>query len=306
MTEIYVATHKKVNYTLPTCYRMVQVNCKKTGEHWQNYLHDDYGDNISEKNGSYCELTALYQAWKNSDADIKGLCHYRRVFSEYEEPLLTRVKFTNEQGMETLCIKEPFIQKTLEKYDVILQMPCEPYPNDAKTDLLIWCYQKDIEVLERVVHDEYPDYWDCYQEIMQSKFLSYCNMMIAKREVFDEYCCWLFEILSKVEAQCDITSYDTQHKRIYGYLAEALLNVYAKRHKLKPKYLSVLYIEVQDEDKSLKNIIHTLNFKVFDTLEKWKMQQLAEFIMRFYKREMYDKYRACRRYFEKQVDHGKG
>ena len=44
-------------------------------------LHDDEGENISDKNPMYCELTAQYWAWKNLDADYYGFCHYRRYFN---------------------------------------------------------------------------------------------------------------------------------------------------------------------------------------------------------------------------------
>ena len=50
-------------------------------------LGDDTGDNICEKNKSYCETTTQYWAWKNVEADYYGLCHYRRYFSFADEKL---------------------------------------------------------------------------------------------------------------------------------------------------------------------------------------------------------------------------
>ena len=48
------------------------------------YTPDNTGENISTKNPNFCELTGLYWAWKNLDADYLGLVHYRRYFTRKE------------------------------------------------------------------------------------------------------------------------------------------------------------------------------------------------------------------------------
>ena len=59
----------------------IQVGAALNGQAIDGMIRDDTGDNISEKSRSFCELTALYWAWKNLDSDAIGLVHYRRYFA---------------------------------------------------------------------------------------------------------------------------------------------------------------------------------------------------------------------------------
>jgi hypothetical protein len=88
----------------------------------ENYIGDDTGDSISDKNEYYSELTGLYWVWKNTKQDIVGSCHYRRYFikknirfcivlkhSSYQKPgstkkeqVLSKQKILKNQGIELL------------------------------------------------------------------------------------------------------------------------------------------------------------------------------------------------------------
>ena len=76
--KIIVATHKKYQMPDDEMYLPVQVGSELNDN--LGYQKDNDGENISKKNPYYCELTGLYWAWKNLDADYIGLCHYRRIF----------------------------------------------------------------------------------------------------------------------------------------------------------------------------------------------------------------------------------
>lgn len=55
---IYVVSHKEIDSEFPEGYKTIIVNAdvnKVEGDYY-----DNIGDNISSKNSSYCELTALY------------------------------------------------------------------------------------------------------------------------------------------------------------------------------------------------------------------------------------------------------
>lgn len=235
---VYVATHKKISAKLPYPYIPVQVNCVNTGEHWEGYEHDDHGDNISMKNPSYCELTVLYWAWKNSKAKIKGLSHYRRFMSKRSDVSFIAKEYCDLENLDDYILSQQEINRYLnqEGYDILLIMPHRPYPLTGRETIENFVFPKDVNCMERIIHENYLTYVDSLNITMRSNHLSQFNMMITHSKHFDAYCEWVFDILQKVEELTDISKYDNQHKRLYGYLAEILQNVYVEKNNLKCKY----------------------------------------------------------------------
>ena len=81
-----------------------------------SYLcRDCDGDSISELNPSFNELTGTYWVWKNAEAQILGICHYRRYFTS---PLGKAKNLL----LRTLPspITYRYIEKQLRKHDVIV------------------------------------------------------------------------------------------------------------------------------------------------------------------------------------------
>ena len=86
--KIYVVCHKPSYVPKNPYLYPIQVGTALSGKKLDGMLHDNDGDNISDKNKTYCELTAQYWAWKNDEADYYGFFHYRRYFAF--DPSITR------------------------------------------------------------------------------------------------------------------------------------------------------------------------------------------------------------------------
>ncbi|MBQ9594255.1 MAG: DUF4422 domain-containing protein, partial [Synergistaceae bacterium] len=241
--EVYVATHKKIDFALPDYCSKIQVNAERNGK-WEGYLHDNDNaeDNISLKNPNYCELTALYSMWKNCRADIQGLCHYRRYFSGIKASERNEFNIlVSEQEVKKACISQENIVGVLQHYDVILLNPDTPYIT-SDTSITVFevfrevCYWKDVLELRNVIRDYYPGYLEAFYTVMNSDRYSRCNMFIAGRDFVNSYCTWLFDVLDKVEQRISLEGYNAQRARVLGYLSEILLNVYVLKLKLRCMY----------------------------------------------------------------------
>lgn len=225
-------------------YKKMAVGSLAKGEKKPGYLYDSDGENISDKNDNYCELTAHYWIWKNSKADIVGLCHYRRYLSKYV--------FSN--SLEGIIASED-IFRDLKKYDIIL-----PYRNLSRRSVKeVYCvrnFQKDLDILREILHEKYPDYLNEFDRLMKRHSDYGGNILICTKKIFDEYSKWLFDILFEVERRTDLTGYTDYQKRIYGYMSERLLDLWVSVHRIKAKHYRM--IKTDQSEKTREKITEIL------------------------------------------------
>ena len=69
------------------------------------------------------------------------------------------------------------------------------------------------------------------------------NMFIMKKDILNDYCNWLFDILFELEKRVDNTKYDAFHGRFYGRVSELLLDVWINKNNI--KYEEVKVIDMQ-------------------------------------------------------------
>ena len=62
------------------------------------------------------------------------------------------------------------------------------------------------------------------------------NMFIMRKEIFQEYSAWLFDVLEKCYARMDMSDYSVEALRTPGHLAERLLNIYCAYLKATTDY----------------------------------------------------------------------
>lgn len=233
--KILVCCHKKDIFAQDPPFSPIQVG-KANSSVDLGISGDDTGDNISEKNASYCELTGMYWAWKNlNNTDIIGLCHYRRYFDFHKQ---TRRGFPwtafKTESFESLDLSiPPHIFDEVRKGSVVLAKP-RIYRNTLFVEYCTSHISDDIRALHNIIKSTQPQVvQDAFFKIVyQGNKLRHFNMFIMPFHLFDQYCAWLFPLLEEVEKSIDISHYNPLQKRIYGYMAERLLNVWVEANKL--------------------------------------------------------------------------
>lgn len=240
--KILVSCHKEVPLPASDVYLPVQVGAFNKVP-VKGMQPDNDGINISERNFSFCELTAQYWAWKNLHADYYGLCHYRRYFcfdgqehpandhAQIEADSLSEYAFRDYQ-----INNDKLIYAALEDCDVLVP----PYWDITKANtpdgvkktvqehmVAFGLYtNNDVELLRSVIMEKQPDYLEYFDDYMSGdKYLGY-NCFIMQKDLFNRFCEFEFDVLLEFDNRFDYSNITSTHKRICGYFGEVLYSVF--------------------------------------------------------------------------------
>ena len=231
--SIFVVSHKELADTpaMGEGYRPFFVGPNREQLGSTGGVIDGSGDNIAELNSSFCELTALYWVWKNCQDHLKGIVHYRRFF---EDP-----------AAQSSLMRIDSVKAALSDSDLILP---EKYwlLHTVRNHYKSHHEERDLELLRDSIASVQPSYLKAFDECMQLKFVYPYNMLIAKAEVYDSYCSWLFSVMFDLRNRLldsDVLDRDVYQSRVYGFLSERLMNVYVTGSGLNVREIPVLLTE---------------------------------------------------------------
>ena len=80
-----------------------------------------------------------------------------------------------------------------------------------------------------------------FDEFSKSRTLYLCNMFISRKNIFDEYYKWLFDILFELEKRTDLSNYMIIIKDYLVLCQKDYLNVWLKKHSELKIYRTPVY-----------------------------------------------------------------
>ena len=205
-------------------------------------LGDDTGDNISEKETLYGNLTTLYWAWKNVEADYYGFC----VQDEYLAFTIPNDDQRLIENNEWKHLSQPFLTRNLfKKYglnnvdlvrDTVMNgdavVPKAIHVHDAEfvykyyQSLMYTNDTRDLDLFKKVVEEKAPQLLQHLKKYVSADKFNFYLAFVLKKKFFTEYCSTLFQILAVLEEDIEWKYYSKQRRKEFSYFALLLFGAY--------------------------------------------------------------------------------
>ncbi len=191
--------------TLRDYERIIQVGCELTDiKMGDASFYDNDGENISDRNSQFSEMTGLYWIWKHAEFDFAGLEHWRRRF------------ILPDNWVEVM---------EREGIDVILPVPLCVMPSleeNYKGRHLPYIWDEVLKIMKEIHPGDYDRALSYFKE---NSLYSPCNMLIARKDTLDAYCKWVFPMLIELNDRIG-TVEDVYQTRYPGFVSERMLTYF--------------------------------------------------------------------------------
>ncbi len=245
-SSLYLAYHKASSLIAGPSLRPMHVGRALAARPLDGMIGDDTGDTISAKNDRYCELTALYWAWKNDrTSDRIGLMHYRRLldFAGWYADKHAEVRVSSVRVSDYTSQTEAWLAAHPD-VDLVLPKP-HTTPVTMRRNYANAHSISDLDVVEKYISQNYPDYAPYFRSVLDGRQIYLANMFLAKRDLVDQYCTFLFDILEHVDnSDVDRSYYSTYQKRFLGFISERLFTVFISKYLVDHPALNVRYVNI--------------------------------------------------------------
>lgn len=243
-TKILISYHDEHKLIKSDILQPIQTGCANATKLFDGMLRDDDGENISERNNQYNELSAQYWAWKNyeklDNPDYIGFMHYRRHFmfdgwqGDNQNVWLPNgnvyfVPFISNKYLQH--ISDENINKQLADCDCIAIKPydlsyigsrsCrEQYGKLVRQDV------SNFDIFIKTAKEIAPNYIPEIEMIENGSQQYLCNMFVMNKNLFFEYSAFCFNVLFATEKRIKVDVSDKDAARALGYFGEFLLSVF--------------------------------------------------------------------------------
>ena len=228
----YKGRHKIIESDI---FTPIQTGRAIADEVFDEMIGDDTGDNISHLNSYYCEMSAIYWAWKNyeqlGNPDYIGFIHYRRhlLFNP-------KIKFSNEL-IQYKAISGDYLKNSVSEHEIgsylknydVLAGPLHKFRSNIEVEYADKHFSKDFSIMEEIVKKSHPDYYNAFLKCKKRKTGYFLNMFVMPKQMFFEYCEFMFSVLAECVDQFKMDGYNEYQRRLF--VSERLTNVFLEKKK---------------------------------------------------------------------------
>ena len=130
--------------------------------------------------------------------------------------------------------------------DVVLPKPRNYFIESNYSQYAHAHHAIDLDTTRAILSEKYPEYIPVYDNYMKRTTGHRFNMFIMKKEKFDAYCSWLFDVLFELERRLDISQYSQNDSRVFGFVSERLIDAWLETNSVKYKEIPCMFMEKQN------------------------------------------------------------